>query len=187
MDGFASLLRAGAEEPILALLGDSLLRLHKGGAGLAVIAAVTPHKFLASLRRAAPLPIVDLVDATLREITRARHRRVGLLGTRATLTEPFFKGALERAGIEVTVPAPKEIALLDDLIFGALASGPKTPGMSREVQQIVRNMLAGAKLDALVVACTDLMDLVEPVLPLVDPVACHVALAVESASSNVKG
>ena len=187
MDRFASLLRSGAEAPVVSLLCDSLLRLHRGGADFAVIAAVTPHKFLAALRQASPLPIVDLVEATQRDILRARHRRVGMIGTRATLTEPFFKGGLERAGIEVTVPATREIEFLDELIFGALASGPKTPAMSRDVQRIVTNMVAKARLDAIVVACTDLMELVEPVLPLVDPVASHVALAVESASSNLSG
>ncbi len=184
IDRFASLLRGGAEAEILALLGDSIRRLQRAGADLALVAAVTPHKFLDSLRRSAPIPLVDLVEATQSEIARARYVRVGLLGTRATLTEPFFKRGLERAGIAVTVPAVDDIGYLDDLIFGALASGPATAEMRRNVGEIVRRMSATTRLDAVVVACTDLMDLMDTALPLVDPVECHVQLAVTSARSK---
>lgn len=187
IDRFASLLRAGAEAEVLALLGNSIRRLHRAGADLALIAAVTPHKFLEPLRRSVPIPLVDLVEATHREVSRARYTRVGLLGTRATLTEPFFKGGLERAGIAVTVPAADEIGYLDELIFGALASGPPTDAMKREIGEIVRRMSAATKLDAIVVACTDLMDLMDTALPLVDPVECHVQLVVESALSKTSG
>jgi aspartate racemase len=187
IDRFASLLRRGAEADILALLGDSILRLQRAGADLALVAAVTPHKFLEPLRRSAPIPLVDLVEATEREVSRARYARVGLLGTRATLTEPFFKGGLERAGIAVTVPAPDDIAYLDELIFGALASGPPTDTMKRRIGEIVARMSAAAALDAIVVACTDLMDLMATALPLVDPVECHVQLAVARARSKTNG
>lgn len=184
IDRFASLLRAGAEPEILALFGDSIRRLQRAGADLALVAAVTPHKFLEPLRRSAPIPLVDLVEATQREISRARYARVGLLGTRTTLTEPFFKGGLERAGVAVTVPAADEIAYLDQLIFGELASGPPTEAMRRRIGEIVEGMSAATKLDAIVVACTDLMDLMDTALPLVDPVECHVQLAVASATSR---
>lgn len=187
IDRFASLLRSGAEAEILALLGESLARLHRAGADLALVAAVTPHNFFESLRRAAPIPLVDLVEATRREVSRRRYARVGLLGTRTTLTGQFFKGGLERAGVAVTVPAPKEIAWLDDLIFGALASGPPTDAMKREMREIVRNMSAAAELEAIVVACTDLMDLMDGELPLVDPVECHVEAAVASARARANG
>jgi aspartate racemase len=181
IDRFASLLRAGAEAEILALLGDSIRRLHRAGADLALVAAVTPHKYFEPLRRSAPIPLVDLVAATQREVSRARYGRVGLLGTRATLTEPFFKGALERAGIAVAVPAEDEIGYLDGLIFGALASGPPTGTMKRAIGEMVRKMSISSKLDAIVVACTDLMELMDTALPLVDPVECHIELAVASA------
>lgn len=178
MERFAALLRAGARDDIVSLLSESVGRLHGAGADLAMIAAVTPHKFLAGIREASPIPLVDIVEATRDEIVSAGHRTVGLLGTRATLTEAFFRGGLEAAGIGVVVPDAKGIAYLDDLIFGPLASGSKTEAMTAEVREIVSEMASRARLDALVVACTDLMDLVTPAIPVVDPIDCHVRLAI---------
>lgn len=183
IDRFAALLRAGAEDEITALLGASLERLRRAGADAALVAAVTPHKFLARLRQRSSVPVVDLVEATRDEIVSSGRRTVGLLGTRATLTEPFFRGGLERAGIEVVVPDERGIAYLDELIFGPLGSGPATPAMATEVTAIVDQLRARASLDALVVACTDLMDLVSTAIPIVDPIDCHVRAAVARARS----
>ena len=185
MDRFAPLLLSGLDAASVSLLGESLERLHRAGADVALIAAVTPHKYLSSLRRAASVPVIDLVEATIAELRRKRCTRVGLLGTRATLTERFFKGGLERAGIAVAVPGAREMAYLDDLIFGPLARGSRPPDASPRLDEIVGRMRAGVALDALVVASPDLMELVEPVLPLIDPVESHVALAVTSVRVNV--
>jgi aspartate racemase len=185
MDRFAPLLLSGLDAASVTLLGESLDRLHRAGADVALIAAVSPHKFLSALRRATCVPVIDLVEATITELRRRRCARVGLLGTRATLTERFFRGGLERAGIAVAVPAGRDMTYLDDLIFGPLARGARPSGASQRLDEIVRGLVTGADVDAVVVASPGLIELVAPVLPLVDPVECHVALAVNSVRVNV--
>jgi aspartate racemase len=177
MDGFVPLLRAEAEVEIRQLLAASLMRLHRAGAEVALVASVTPHLFLGPVRETSPVEVVDLVEATHGELIAAGYRCVGLLGTRLTLTRPFFKSGLEQAGIRVVVPDEGGVAYLDALIFGPLGSGKKTPEMRQGVSELVRKMTAEDRLDALVVACTDLMDLIEPVTELVDPIDCHIRLA----------
>jgi len=185
IDCFSSLLRAGDEHEVVRLLAASLERIHRAGADLAMIAAVTPHKFLPALRQSSPLPIVDIVSATQRHVLAARYATVGLVGTRVTLTEPFFKQPLEEAGIRVVLPDEDGISYLNDLIFGALASGTKTDGMKQAIREVLRRMTATARLDALVVACTDLMDLIETPIALVDPIDCHVRLAAQLLEAHV--
>jgi aspartate racemase len=177
MERFVGLFRAEAESQIQDFLSASLMRLHRAGADLAMVAAVTPHMFLAEVRKESPIEIIDLVEATQQELISAGHRTIGLLGTRQTLTRPFFKGGLEQVGIRVVVPDEHGVTYLDDLIFGPLASGTKTPEMRRGVTALIRNMTLEEPIDALVVACTDLMDLVEPTTVLVDPIDCHIRLA----------
>jgi aspartate racemase len=177
MDGFVPLLRAEAEVEIQRLLAVSLQRLHQAGAELALVASVTPHLFLGPLRKTSPVELVDLVEATQGELIAAGYRTVGLLGTRLTLTRPFFKSGLEQAGIRVVVPDEGGIAYLDGLIFGPLAAGKKTPEMRQELGELISTLAAEAKLDALVVACTDLMDLIESTTVLVDPIDSHIRLA----------
>jgi aspartate racemase len=177
MDSFARLLRGGDEQATCAPLLASLRRLHAAGAGLALLAAVTPHLLLPTLRRQSPIELVDLVEATKEGLLAAGHRTVSLLGTRLTLTRPFFKAGLEAAGLRVVVPDEEGIDFLDTLIFGALATGERTQGMADGVSALVRRMGAEAPLDAVVVACTDLMDLIEPGTVLLDPIDCHLEVA----------
>lgn len=177
VDRFSGLLRAGAEQDAAALLHASLVRLQRAGAGLALFAAVTPHRFLETLRPRSPLPIVDLVSATCEDVRAAGHRVVGLIGTRLTVTEPFFRRALEAAGVEVVIPDEAGIAALDAMIFGPLARGETTPEMRAGIAALVGRMAARARLDALVVACTDLMDLMGDEVPLLDPIDSHLRLA----------
>jgi aspartate racemase len=177
MEGFVALLRSEAELEIQRLFAASLRRLHLAGAELALVASVTPHLFLGPVREASKVEVVDIVQATQEELIASSYRCVGLLGTRLTLTRPFFKSGLERAGLRVVVPDERGIAFLDALIFGPLAAGQKTLEMRRGVGELIESLQAQAQLDALVVACTDLMDLVEPTTPLVDPIDCHIRLA----------
>lgn len=177
MEGFVPLLRAEADVEIQRFLAASLMRLQKAGAELALVASVTPHLFLGPLLKTSPVELVDLVEATQGELLAAGYRSVGLLGTRLTLTRPFFKSGLERAGVRVVVPDERGVAFLDALIFGPLASGKKTPEMRQGVGELIRKMTAEDEVDALVVACTDLMDLIESTSVLVDPIDCHIRLA----------
>jgi aspartate racemase len=180
IDRFAALLRAGDETGIAALFAGSIERLQRAGARKALIAAVTPHRFLDAIRSRASLPLVDLVEATTAAIVAAGFGSVGLLGTRTTMTEPFFRERLRRAGVRVVVPDESGIAYLDAIIFGPLASGESSPAMKDELAAIVGRMTAEAPVDALVLACTDLGDLIEARIPIVDPIDCHVRAALAS-------
>jgi aspartate racemase len=180
IDRFVALLRAGDEAAIASLFARSLGRLHRAGADRALIAAVTPHRFLDAIRKRSPLPLVDLVDATTAVVASAGFASVGLLGTRTTMTDPFFRERLQRAGVRVVVPDEAGIAWLDALIFGPLAAGEKNPAMRAELAGIVARMTAAAPVQGLVLACTDLGDLIDTALPTVDVIDCHVRAALAS-------
>ena len=162
MEGFVALLRAEADVEIQRLFAASLLRLHRAGAELALVASVTPHLFLGSVRKASPVEVVDIVEATEAELLASGYRCVGLLGTRLTLTRPFFKSGLERAGIRVVVPDERGIAFSTPSFSGPSPRGRRRRKCDGASGSSSRAWQAQAKLDALVVACTDLMDLVEP-------------------------
>ncbi|MBC7953094.1 MAG: amino acid racemase [Rhodospirillaceae bacterium] len=183
MDCFAAQLRAGADSQIIALLSDSLDRLAMAGADVALIAAVTPHKFLTALNNRSSLPVVDMAEATRKGILAAGHTKVGLIGTKMTLTENFFKDVLEKSGIHVAVPPQDDISFLNDLIFGELATGVKTPATRARIAQIVTALMQHA--DALVVACTDLMDLIDPSVAVIDPIECHIHHAAAMLADSV--
>lgn len=177
MDRFATLMRADAESEIEELFLEALDRLHRAGSDIALVAAVTPHKFLTKIRAKFPLPVVDIVDATRQTLCTARYRKIGLLGTRLTLTDQFFREPLENSGMTIEIPDDEGIEYLDKLIFGDLAAGKKTEEMRRGIAAIIERMTMRTDLDCLVVACTDLFDLLDTDIPLIDPIECHIGVA----------
>jgi aspartate racemase len=177
MDRFAALLRDGAESEIEELFLAALHRVHRAGANFAMVAAITPHKFLANMRDKVPLPVLDIVEATRQTLCAAGYRKIGILGTRLTLTDRFFREPLEASGILVQIPDEPDIAYLDKLIFGDLAAGQETAEMRRQIAAIIDRMSQRAAMECIVVACTDLFDLMNTDIPLVDPIDCHIDMA----------
>jgi aspartate racemase len=184
MDRFVTLIRTGTEREIAELFLEALSRLQCAGCDIALVAAVTPHKFLSKMRAKFPLPVIDIVDATRQTLSAAGYKKVGLLGTRLTLTDGFFLEPLEIAGMRVEIPDEAGIEYLDKLIFGDLATGWKTEEMRREIAAIVGRMTQRTEMDCLVVACTDLFDLLDTDVPLIDPIDCHIRIAREYGSDH---
>ena len=86
----------GAWDEVLAILLKAARDIERGGADLLLLCANTAHKLAAGIEREIGIPIVHIVDATAREITKAGCKKVGLLGTRFTMEEEFFSGRLSR-------------------------------------------------------------------------------------------
>ena len=101
------LMDAGEWQRILDLLIEDARRIEKAGADFLVICTNTMHKLADEIARGLSIPILNIIDATADEIKGRGLTKVGLLGTRFTMTEPFYrKRLLERHGIEPIACAP---------------------------------------------------------------------------------
>ena len=86
-------------------IGESLAtaarNLEAGGADAIVIACNTVHKSCGPLEATLKIPFFHIADATADKLVADRCKRVALLGTRFTMTEPFFRSRLEGRGIDL--------------------------------------------------------------------------------------
>ena len=101
---FLGPLMAGDHETVLAILVGELQRLHRAGAGCAIVAANSPHVVFDELQRRSPLPLVSIVEATALEADRLACRRLALLGTRVTMQGRFYQEVFEPKGPALVVP-----------------------------------------------------------------------------------
>ena len=100
-----ALQRAGDWQQAGKLLADSARRLEQIGAQGLVLATNTMHKVADAIEAASALPLLHIADPTAAAIQAAGLQRVGLLGTRFTMEQPFYRQRLEdRHGIQVLVP-----------------------------------------------------------------------------------
>lgn len=94
-------------------------RLETAGADFLLLGANTAHRVADAVEAEVDLPILHVADCTAEAVRSKGFRRIGLLGTRFTMNEDFYRRRLhERHGLEVVVPDPDDAARVDSIIFG---------------------------------------------------------------------
>lgn len=168
------------------LLVEAGLRLQGAGAECVAICTNTMHKVAPALESALEVPLLHIADATARAIRAAGLTRVGLLGTRFTMEQEFYKGRLkERFGIEVLVPEPEERELVHQVIYGELCLG-EIKDSSRLAFEGIVERLASRGAQGVVLGCTEIPLLLDPAaapVPLFDTTALHAGLLADWALS----
>ena len=167
---------------VLAILLRAAKGIELGGADLLVLCANTAHKLADAIGREVAIPIVHIVDATALEIKKAKLGKVGLLGTRFTMEEDFFRGRLrDRHGIEAIVPGREERERVHRIIIDELALGIIQPASREEVCRIIDGLIAKG-VQAIILGCTELPLLITreqvPTL-LFDTTSIHARAAVD--------
>jgi aspartate racemase len=155
----------------------SLVRqLAAAGAGVAAIPAVTPHACIDAVMEASPVPLVNILHAIRDELQARGIRRIALLGTQFVIHSDLY-GALPDS-IDVIRPTAQESARIDELYRAYAVTGIGGGDERAELNRIGRNLCARERLDAIVLAATDLSALFEsrePEFPYVDASRVHIA------------
>jgi aspartate racemase len=143
------------------------------------------HCVADAIETAVNVPLLHLADATAGTVVADGHARVGLLGTRFTMEQPFYRERLEAAGLEVLVPDSAGREQVHRIIYDELCQGD-IRSESRECYQSVVNGLQAAGADCVVAGCTEITLLLKPedcALPLYDTAQIHALAAVDRALS----
>jgi len=152
---FTRLMEKGRFEEAASIIIEAVKSLHKAGADFAIISANTPHMFLSRLLRESPIPIISIIDALAEKLIQDNIGKVGLLGTKFTLTQRFYVKELRKHGIEALVPDSKGIEIVNKIIYEELVKGIIRDS-SREKLLAVAKELIRRGAEAIVLACTEL-------------------------------
>jgi len=150
--------------------------VQRAGADFLVLCTNTMHKVAPQLEAAVDLPLLHIADATATRVKAAGTRRVGLLGTRFTMEEAFYRGRLERDhGLEVLVPGADQRETVHRVIYEELCRGRALDESRLEYQRIVRDLVdQGA--GGVILGCTEIGLLLGPQdaeVPLFDTAQIH--------------
>jgi aspartate racemase len=165
-----------------ALLAHGAAALERAGAHCVVLCTNTMHKVAPALEAAVRIPLLHIADATAAAITQAGIASVGLLGTRFTMEQDFYKDRLARGhGIRVRVPGGDGRTLVHRVIYEELCLG-KVVEPSRTAVRRVMAQLVEEGAEAIILGCTELTLLVQPsdvTVPLFDTTSIHARRAAE--------
>ena len=167
-----------------AILAAAARSLEAAGAEFLVLCTNTMHKVAGSIEAAVGIPLLHIADPTAAEIKRAGHAVVGLLGTRFTMEQPFYRDRLrERHGLQVIVPDVQDRDTVHRIIYEELCLGVVLPESRAEYLRIM-DRLAAQGAQAIILGCTEISLLVnesDTALVLFDTTAIHArAAAVEA-------
>jgi aspartate racemase len=179
--------QAGRWEEAGALLADAASGLERGGADRIVLCTNTMHKVADAITAATTLPFIHIADATAAAIRAAGLRRVGLLGTRFTMEEPFYRGRLaEQHGLEVLVPDTEDRAVVNRVIYEELCLGVIREE-SRAQYRAVMAQLVAQGAEGIILGCIEITLLVsqsDSTVPLFDTTRLHALAAVDFALAD---
>ncbi|MBD9480060.1 aspartate/glutamate racemase family protein [Pseudoxanthomonas sp. PXM02] len=166
------------------LLADAARRVQAAGADLLVLCTNTMHKVAPQMEAAVSIPLLHIADATAAAITTAGHGTVGLLGTRFTMEQDFYRQRLQdRHGLRVLVPDAEDRTVVHDVIYDELCRGVIRDASRDTYRRIMEDLVArGAQ--AIILGCTEIGLLVGPQdarVPLFDTTALHAGAAVDAA------
>jgi len=166
------------------VLAEAARGVEAAGADFLVLCTNTMHKVAPAIEGAIGIPLLHIADATADAVKGAGVRTVGLLGTRFTMSEDFYRGRLEdRHGLTVVIPSEPERELVDRVIFHELCRGEILDDSRARYVDVIRRLVdEGA--EAVILGCTEISLLVGPSdtsIPLFDTTEIHAVKAVERA------
>ncbi len=166
------------------LLVGAAQSVEKAGADFVLICTNTMHKLADTVQARIGIPLLHIADATAEKVKQAGLQQVGLLGTRFTMEEDFYRSRLAgEFGLEVMIPDAKDREMVHRIIYEELCVGAIRPESRGQVADIMSRLVEmGAQ--GIILGCTELGLLVGPEdcrVPLFDTTRVHALAAVEQA------
>lgn len=157
------------------VLGEIAKKLESAGAEFIVICTNTMHKVLPQIEEYISIPIIHIADATAEVLIEENIKKVGLLGTKYTMTQDFYKSRVIDKGIDVIVPTDEDIEIINNIIYNELCLGIIKPGSLSEYQRIIK-ILESQGAQGIILGCTEIGLLIsqkDSGLPLFDTTCIH--------------
>ncbi|WP_457549237.1 aspartate/glutamate racemase family protein [Archaeoglobus sp.] len=163
------------------ILAEKAEMLEKAGADCILICTNTMHKVADYVQSRINVPLLSIIDCVAREIVKRGIKRVGLLGTKFTMEDGFYKDGLRKYGLEVVVPDEKDRNEVHRIIFEELCRGIfKEPSRRKLIEIIEKLKMKGA--EGVILGCTELPLLIkQSEIPIFDSTKIHAVYAVEFA------
>lgn len=166
------------------LLSDAAVSLKNAGADVIVVCTNTMHKVADDIEAASGLPLLHIADATAAQIRQQGINKIGLLGTRYTMEQDFYRGRLtEKHGLEVITPDSIDRESVNRIIYEELCLGVISETSRQEYRRIM-GKLEQQGVQGIIFGCTEITLLVnaqDASVPVFDTTAIHACAAAEYA------
>lgn len=157
------------------VLLEGARQIEAAGCDFYIICSNTMHKHAPYLQARVKTPLLHIADATADEILSKGIRRIGLMGTRITMEEDFYRGRLEEKGLSVIIPSEEDRNFIDQVLYEETGFGIVKESSARRFYQIAE-ALTGQGAEGVILGCTEiglLMQQEHTDIPLFDTTIIH--------------
>lgn len=172
----------GRWKELAEIMADAARRLEKAGADFVVICTNTMHKVAEEVQKSISIPLLHIADVTAEKIKEKGLKKVGLLGTRFTMEEGFYRERLkEKHGIDVIIPKENERELVHRVIYDELCLGIVKRESKERFKEIIEGLVSRGA-EGIILGCTEIPLLIKQEdadVPIFDTTTIHAKAAVE--------
>jgi aspartate racemase len=175
--------RNGEWEKTAQILTDAARSLEAAGADFIVICTNTMHKVADKIQAGIHIPLLHIADITAQEVLSKGIKTIGLLGTRYTMEQDFYKSRLETQGIKALIPKETDRVIVNSIIYNELCLGQIIDESRVRYKRIIEDLIEQGA-DGIILGCTEIGLLVKPEdsnVPLFDTTLIHARGAVDYA------
>lgn len=168
------------------VLSEIAQKLELAGADFIVIRTNTMHKVAPQIQESISIPILHIAQATAHALLENGIKKVGLLGTKYTMTQDFYKEKLLENGLEVVIPAQASLEEVNRVIYDELCLAQIKESSKQSYLAIIDD-LKKSGAEAVILGCTEIGLLVKQEdtdMPLFDTTAIHAKRVAEVAVGN---
>ncbi|MFF5995118.1 aspartate/glutamate racemase family protein [Lysinibacillus sp. KU-BSD001] len=162
------------------LLAHIAKNLEKAGADFIVICTNTMHKVAPIIEKAIHIPLLHIADATASEIQHMQLNKIGLLGTKYTMEQDFYKERIRQHGIEIAIPCEEARLEVNRIIFEELCLGDIKPSSKDYYLQVIDELIQQGA-EGIILGCTEIGLLIkheDVQVPVFDTTVIHAKNAV---------
>ena len=174
----------GKWEELAPIIKDAAVTLEKGGADLILICTNTIHKFYDEIQKSVNVPVLHIADAVGEVIESKGLKKVGLLGTRFTMQEDFYKVRLkEKFDIDSVIPDEGDRQTIHRIVFDELAYSNIVESSKNKLKIIINDLISKGA-EGIILGCTELPMIIKQKdagIPVFDTLKIHAEAAVEEA------
>jgi aspartate racemase len=131
-------------------------QLERGGADCIVICSNTMHRMADDVQNCVHIPLLHIADTTAAVIKQQGLSKIGLLGTRYTMEQDFYKGRMEnRHELDMIVPNDEGRTIVHDIIYQELVLGIVKDESRLAYQKVMRDLIERGA-EAIILGCTEI-------------------------------
>lgn len=135
------------------ILIDACEKLQLAKVDFIIICTNTMHKLLPQIQKHISTPFLHIAQATANEIKKSNIKTVGLLGTKFTMNEDFYKQILINENINVVIPSLEDMDIIHDIIYNELCLGNIDKNSKKSYINIINKM---KNIEGVILGCTEI-------------------------------